>query len=237
MNKDQSKQYISEPLSKKIKSTETTAPCTEENNNNNKDLQHQSTSTNFKPRYTGPPFDQLTPSQKQIQDSILQSRPKTGLSGPFGPWLANPSICAPAQSLGKVCRYDTSLTKYQSEIVILLTGAKHCSHTEFDIHVGEALDAGVSMEVIQSIPRDGEFTLKNVEDNVLPLIENEKDRSLILFTTQLLMNSGLISDELYDEAKRIVGEGKDEVLVEITSIIGYYTFVAYTLNVFRIPSK
>jgi hypothetical protein len=30
--------------------------------------------------------------------------------------------------------------------------------------------------------------------------------------------------------------GKDAVLVEITSIVGYYAFVSYTLNVFRIPS-
>lgn len=215
---------------------------------------YQGTSSKFQARYNGPPSDKLTPPQKEIQAAILKSRPNTGLSGPFGPWLSNPSICKPAQELGKVCRYDTSLSKYQSELIILLTAAKHCSHAEFDIHVQEAINAGISLDIICAIPRDSKFTMLNVEQNLLPLIAKskpdngistscaassttyEQDCVLILFAVELLLHSGNISDELYERARRVLGDGKDEVLVEITSIIGYYTFAAYTLNVFRIPS-
>ena len=110
------------------------------------------TSKNFEPRYTGPPLEEMTAEQTSIPDSILASRPGTGLNGPFGPWLAVPAIAEPAQSLGKACRYDTSLSPRESELVILLTGAKFKSHTEFDIHVGEAVKAGIDLATSSAIP-------------------------------------------------------------------------------------
>ena len=65
-------------------------------------------------RYNGPPIETLTSEQIAIRNSILATRKGTGLSGPFGPWLANPSLANHAQLLGKFCRYDTSLSKWIS---------------------------------------------------------------------------------------------------------------------------
>jgi 4-carboxymuconolactone decarboxylase len=210
------------------------------------------TSNNFEARYAGPPESELTPEQQAIRSSILASRPKTGLSGPFGPWLANPAIAQPSQQLGKVCRYDTSLSKRESELVILLTGAKYKSDTEFDIHAIEANRAGVAWDVIKSIPWRGEeeFNIDTVKKYMLPVLEREHDNiksdanqpmpsrerevAIVLFTAELL-DSLAVSDETYNTTKAVLG-GKDSVLVEITAIIGYYAYVSYTLNVFRIPS-
>jgi 4-carboxymuconolactone decarboxylase len=197
--------------------------------------EHVHTSRDFIPRYAGPPEDELTAEQTEIRDAIVKSRPRTGLSGPFGPWLAVPEIAQPAQALGRACRYGTSMPVKESELVILLTGAKTRSHAEFDIHVGEALKAGMSMQVINAIPRDNAFSLKAVRENLLPLLENEREKAIATFTAELLETYG-VSDETYASTKAAV-DGKDSVLVEITSISGYYTYVAYTLNVFRIPSK
>lgn len=139
-------------------------------------------------------------------------------------------------------------------MVILLTGARHTSHSEFDIHVGEALKAGISMSLIESIPRDEEFSTKAVEDRVVPLLQQSEksidDRhtqqsesinidcareiAIVRFVSELLETS-TVSDERYSEAKITLGD--DSVLVEITSIVGYYTYCAYTLNVFQIPTK
>ena len=153
----------------------------------------------------------------------------------FGPWLAVPEIAKPAQALGRACRYGTSLSFLESELVILLTGAKTFAHAEFDIHVGEALKAGMTKKVINSIPRDQEFSIEAVREKVLPLLENDRQRAIATYTAELLVTSS-ISDETYEATKSLCG-GKDSVLVEITSIAGYYTYVAYTLNAFRIPSK
>ena len=252
---------------------------------------HAPTSHNFKPRYSGPSPQQLTPEQQSIRQSILNSRPNTGLNGPFGPWLSIPSIARPSQELGRAVRYGTSLSMRESELVILLTGAKFKSEAEFDIHVGEARRVGISLDVIQSIPRgrllseiDAEvsqktitslqeeegFSLKKVKDSVVPKLEKEHDNNnninneqhtsnveenkdemanssinssnakerevaIVLFTAELLEKS-TVSDETYATTKQVL-DGQDSVLVEITSIIGYYAYVAYTLNVFKIPSN
>lgn len=196
---------------------------------------HTFTSRDFVPRYTGPAESEMTEKQKEICNSILKSRPRTGLSGPFLPWISNPEIAEPSQELGRVCRYNTSLSSLESELVILLTGAKCKSHTEFDIHVGEALKAGVTIEVINSIPRDEQFCLEAVRETVVPLLDDDRQKAIVKFTSELLDNC-TVSDETYEMAKKALGD-KDSTLVEIVSIAGYYTYVSYTLNVFQIPSK
>ncbi|KAL7470342.1 hypothetical protein ACHAXS_010560 [Conticribra weissflogii] len=237
--------------------------------NDDNDNIYLPTSTDFQPRYAGPPLTEMTPAQKSLRESILRSRPNTGLSGPFGPWLAVPSIAMPSQELGRVCRYETSLSKRESELVILLTGARFKSEGEFDIHVGEARRAGIGMEVVKSIPRgrllsqmEGmvgngggkeavEFSLENVERFVIPALEKDHDEgiesvsgesdkskerevAIVLFTAELL-ETFTVSDDTYKRTKEAL-DGKDSVLVEINAIVGYYAYVAFTLNVFNIPS-
>ena len=194
------------------------------------------TSEDYVPRYFGPSENEITDEQRSIRDAIIASRPRTGISGPFGPWLASPEIARPSQELGRACRYGTSLSMRESELVILLTGARHRSHTEFDIHQGEALRAGLSMGIISAIPRDDNYSLVKVKSDVLPLLgTNKREKGIATFTAELL-ETCTVSDETYAASLEAVG-GKDLVLVEITAIIGYYTYCAYTLNVFNIPSK
>lgn len=222
------------------------------------ECQYEQTSHRFLPRYNGPDPSHMTPAQTKIYQSILQSRPRTGISGPFGPWLAIPTIADPAQQLGRACRYETSLSFRESELVILLTGARHRSHAEFDIHVGEALKAGISMELIEGIPRDDDFSARAVEDRLVPLlqrgqeqegrtqsgngdnygecmnIDSKREVAIARFVAELLETSS-VKDENYHKAVEALGG--HSVLVEITSIVGYYTYCAYTLNVFNIPTK
>lgn len=198
------------------------------------DIDYPITSESFIPRYNGPPIDEMTDEQRAIRDDIIKTRPRTGISGPFGPWLAVPEIGWPSQQLGQACRYGTSLTMRESELVILLTGARHRAHAEFDIHQGEALRSGLTMEMITAIPRDDEFSLDKVMSDLLPLLaDSERDTAIAKYTAELLETS-TVSEETYQETLKAVG-GKESVLVEITSIIGYYTYVAYTLNAFNIP--
>lgn len=197
--------------------------------------EHQYTSRDFVARYNGPSEEEMTEEQRDIRQAIIQSRPRTGLSGPFGPWLAVPAIAQPAQALGKACRYETSLSFRESELIILLTGAKTRSHAEFDIHVGEALKTGLDLTTIAAIPRDDAFSLAAVEKQLVPLLQSDREQAMARFAAELLEIYS-VSDETYAATKAAVGD-KDSVLVEITSIVGYYTYVSMTLNTFRIPSK
>ena len=61
----------------------------------------------------------------------------------------------------------------------------------------------------------------------------EREVAIVLFTSELLETSS-VTDSTYLKTKAVF-DGKDSVLVEITAILGYYAYVSYTLNVFRIP--
>lgn len=198
--------------------------------------------TSLMPRYTGP-TENLTQEQIAIRESILESRPGTGLQGPFGPWLSVPSIAQPAQSLGHTCRYGTSLSKKESELVILLVGVKLDSVTEIQIHIGEAIKAGWAMDLVGILPilgssgqinRRGAPTFsQDVRTHLLPLISTERERAIAMFAAELL-ETNHVSDATYASTKETIG-GQDSVLVEVTSIVGYYSLVCWTLNVFQIP--
>jgi hypothetical protein len=158
-------------------------------------MKYTQTSHNFIPRYNGPSTDEMSDVQLNIYNSIVESRPRTGISGPFGPWLAVPQIADPAQKLGHACRYGTSLSPQESELIILLTAAKHKSHAEFDIHVGEALKAGLSMDVIVSIPRDDDFSVTALQECILPKLMNRpRDQMIVLFVSELLVHSRVCDD-------------------------------------------
>ncbi|CAJ1967178.1 unnamed protein product [Cylindrotheca closterium] len=197
---------------------------------------------NLIPRYTGP-TEKLTEEQIVIRESILNSRPGTGLQGPFGPWLSVPSIAQPAQSLGHACRYGTSLSKKESELVILLVGVKLDSVTEIQIHIGEAIKAGWAMDLVGILPilgsgaqsnRRGSPTFsQDVRTHLLPQLSTERERAIAMFAAELL-ETNRVSDGTYASTKETLG-GQDSVLVEVTSIVGYYSFVCWTLNVFQIP--
>jgi len=100
--------------------------------------------------------------------------------------------------------------------------------------VDEALKSGWTMEFVEAIPRDGAFSLAAVKSQLFPLLKTERVRAIAIYTAELLETCS-VSDETYGACKKAL-DGSESALVEITSIVGYYTYVSYTLNAFRIPS-
>lgn len=77
--------------------------------------------------------------------------------------------------------------------------------------------------------------LDDIVRRVILQLDDKRLAVVARFTAALLRHSGRMGDELYAECA--VGLGGDEgatALVELTSITGYYTYVAYTLNLFQI---
>eukprot|EP01061_Rhynchopus_euleeides_P019731 TRINITY_DN32367_c0_g1_i2.p2 TRINITY_DN32367_c0_g1~~TRINITY_DN32367_c0_g1_i2.p2 ORF type:complete len:181 (+),score=53.71 TRINITY_DN32367_c0_g1_i2:64-606(+) len=171
-------------------------------------------------RYKGPAEDEMTEGQRQVYDEICRNR-TTGIKGPFGPWLANPVLADAAQTLGRVCRYETSFTLRESELAILMTAVHHKAPTEWAIHVGEARKAGMPEEVIAAL-----------EQGATPPGMSEREAAIHTMAKELLANS-TVSAGAYGQAVRVLG---DTATVELVSIVGYYTYVAYTLNAFQIQA-
>eukprot|EP00041_Stephanoeca_diplocostata_P020377 m.454041 g.454041 ORF g.454041 m.454041 type:complete len:707 (+) comp21563_c0_seq1:114-2234(+) len=172
-------------------------------------------------RYGGPSVDAMTADQIALRAEIEGSR-TTGLAGPFGPWLSNTAIARPSQELGRVVRYETSFALRTSELAIITTARHHNSNTEWTIHAEEARKAGLDVVLIDKIDQG---TISG-DDFTCPL-----EQCVWQFATELLRTTA-VSDDTYAALERHVGHAG---VVELVSIVGYYTYVAYTLGAFCIP--
>jgi 4-carboxymuconolactone decarboxylase len=160
--------------------------------------------------------DQLSSDGREIYASILRTR--GNLDGPFLVWLHSPGLAAPAEKLGAFCRYNTSLSKAESELLILLVAAHFRCSGEWQIHATIAVKAGLDRELIDAILTGSTLTSLSSRLSVLHALTIE------------LLRHNEIGQITFAQALEIFGA---QGLVEIVGVIGYYGFVAMTLNAFE----
>jgi len=167
-----------------------------------------------------PAFDPATASAEQqaVLGEIL-SGPRGNLDGPFLAWIASPAFAQHAQRLGAFCRYETGLSKRLSELAILVTAARWHAQAEWQIHYPIAIDAGVSPAIAEAL-RAGEP----------PRFDDEDDELIFAFATELYENRR-VSDRTFEAALSRFGR---TTTVNLVGLLGYYTLVAMTLNVFEV---
>lgn len=162
-------------------------------------------------------YEQLSPAARDIYQSILKTR--GNLDGPFLAWLHSPGLAAPAQALGSFCRYNTALAENESELLILLVAAHFRCTGEWQIHVPIACRTGLGPAVISAILA-----------GVPPEFASVRLSALHRFSEELLKDNQ-VTEASFNRAREIFG---DRGCVEITGVIGYYSFVAMTLNAYQI---
>jgi len=160
-----------------------------------------------------------TPRQQEIHDAIA-SGPRGSVRGPLAVWLHRPELAARAQDLGLYCRYDTSLDPRLSELAILVTARVFGSEYEWQVHKKHALKAGLEPNLIEAIrlnrrPDFSDAELEIVHD-VARAAHEKHD----------------VDDGLYARAIAVLGEQR---MVDLIGLLGYYTLISLTINVFRIP--
>jgi 4-carboxymuconolactone decarboxylase len=161
--------------------------------------------------------EHLSPAGREVYQSILDTR--GNLDGPFLAWLHSPGLAAPAEKLGAFCRYSTSLAEIESEFLILLVAAHFRCVGEWQIHVPIASRAGLDTASIDAI-----------QIGVPPAPASPRLSVLHSFSDELL-NHNQISEGSFVKAREMFG---DRGCVEIVGVLGYYSFVAMTLNAFEI---
>ena len=169
----------------------------------------------MKSRLTLPTVASMSDEQRCIFDDVVRTRGNA--SGPFLAWLVSPGLAGPAQELGAFCRYKTSLSLQESELLILYVAAHHTCLGEQQIHEPIANNAGLSDEVLIAI-----------RTHEVPMLETPRLRLLAEIANELL-DTKLIRPELYECAIQLLGE---KTMVEVVGVLGYYAMVAYTLNAF-----
>ncbi|MBF9043742.1 carboxymuconolactone decarboxylase family protein [Rhodobacterales bacterium HKCCE4037] len=171
------------------------------------------------PRIPLPSPEEMNEAQKAVYEKIVGG-PRGTLVGPLRAALHNPALADRWQALGQVLRYETCLPPDLNELAILLSARHWNSELEWTIHAGAARKAGLDEKVIEAI-RVGQP----------PDFKDERAREVYEFSRQLLEN-GKVDDVAY----AAVLDRWDAVgTVELTALLGYYSMVAMTLNVHRIP--
>lgn len=163
--------------------------------------------------------ENLSESQRVIYDAIA-SGPRKGVRGPLAIWLHRPELAQCAQNLGRYCRYDSSIEPRLSELAILMMGRHWLAEYEWAAHKPFALEAGLSIDVIDAI-RDGRE----------PDFKHE-DEALVYAFIRQLHDQRQVDDSLYQSISKALGE---TAVVDLVGIAGYYTLISMTIKVFEVP--
>ena len=162
---------------------------------------------------------EMTPAQKQVHDEIVAGR-RGRFGGPFQILIRSPEVCRHLSRLGEYLRWGSSLSPALSELAICLTARHIRANYEWHAHAPLAIEAGVPAAAIDAI-RTGakpQFTAD--------------DQALVYRIVSELIDTKRLSDSTFAEAIKSFGE---QGVVELGTIIGYYTAIGNALNVFQVP--
>jgi alkylhydroperoxidase family enzyme len=175
--------------------------------------------------------DQLNTDQKRLYDNIAGDtrRQQTRrfrmiseddtLTGPFNALLYAPGVGDCVQQLGGALRFDSTLAGHLRELAILMVAQRWRANYEWYAHAPIAAREELGDAVIEAV-KAGEVP-EGAADDVLCIHR---------FVSELV-ETRRISDETYHAAREHIGENG---LVELISVIGYYSLLAGLLNSFEI---
>ncbi|MGY9016485.1 MAG: carboxymuconolactone decarboxylase family protein [Rhodospirillales bacterium] len=163
-------------------------------------------------------LDDMSDEQKRVYEEIV-SGPRGAVRGPLSVWLTRPGLADQAQSLGRYARFDTLLPPRLSELAIITTARIWGSAYEWFAHSGIALEAGIDEEFVEAL-RQGK----------IPKFDDSQQKVVFEFAVTLHVKRRVLDDQFNHVVDQI---GKDAV-VDLVGILGYYTLISMTLNVFEV---
>ena len=163
--------------------------------------------------------EQMDPEQRRVFDDIVRTR-GTWLNGPYAPLLHSPELADKAQQFGELVRYRTTLEPRLSELAIIVTARHWDCQFEWFQHEKIARKQGIAEAVCEAIAK-----------GQLPQLADESEEVVYAFATQLLERHR-VSEATYSRARELFGV---KGVVELVAVIGYYGFIALTLNAHEVP--
>ena len=161
------------------------------------------------------PPAQYSEEQKQAAADFEAAR-KVPVFGPFEPMMYSPQVMSQARAMGDYLRYKSAIGNTLSELAILITAHEWTQDYEWSVHYPIALKAGIRKEVADDIAAGRR-----------PNAMSPDEKTVFDFTSELLRNKQ-VSDATFERAKSRFGT---KGVVDMTGIVGYYTFLAMQLNV------
>ena len=165
------------------------------------------------------PPGKMTEAQKKAADEFVAGR-GTPVVGPFVPLLRSPEVMLRAKAMGDYLRFKSVLPPRLSEFAILITARQWTQQFEWGVHSTIAVKAGLSPEIV-----------KAVAEGARPAGMSEEETIVYDFCTELHHNKS-VSDATY---ARALAKFKEQGIIDLVGINGYYTFLSMVMNVARTP--
>lgn len=166
------------------------------------------------------PPAQYSAEQKQAAADFEAAR-KVPVFGPFEPLMYSPAVMSQARAMGDYLRYKSAIGNTLSELAILLTAREWSQDYEWSVHYPIALKAGIRPEVADAIANGRRPTALSADEEIVYDYAME------------LMKNKQVSNATFGRAKARFGA---QGVVDMTGIVGYYTFLAMQLNVAQYAS-
>jgi 4-carboxymuconolactone decarboxylase len=165
------------------------------------------------------PPPQYSAEQKQAAADFEAAR-KVPVFGPFEPLMYSPAVMSQARAMGDYLRYKSAIGNTLSELAILLTAREWTQDYEWSVHYPIALKAGIRTELADAIA-------EGRRPNAL-----SPDEEIVYDYAMELLRNKQVSNATFERAKARFGA---KGVVDMTGIVGYYTFLAMQLNAAQYP--
>jgi 4-carboxymuconolactone decarboxylase len=162
--------------------------------------------------------EQLSEQQEQALAEFVAARGQ-----PTGPWIAllrSPELMKRTRGLSDYLRFESVLPGWLREFVILMTARQWGQNYEWNAHYAIAMDEGLSPDIAQAIAEG-----RRPEGMV-------REEAILYELCLELQRNHSVSDATYERAVERFGE---QGVVEVVSLMGYYTMISMILNTSRAP--
>jgi len=158
--------------------------------------------------------DELTAEQRAVVEAIVAG-PRGHFGGPFPTLVRSPELADRVQALGETIRSRSSLPATCRELAILAVASHWGAEYERQAHRQLALDAGVEPAAVEAIDAGRRPELPAGEHAAYAFVRE-------------VVDTGRVSDEAFAAAHEAFG---DQGVVDLLGLAGYYTLLAFVLNV------
>jgi 4-carboxymuconolactone decarboxylase len=167
-----------------------------------------------------PPIPSADQTEEQKQAIAEFTAARGQITGPWIALLRSPELMKRTRGLSDYLRFESPVPGWLRELVILMTARQWGQNYEWNAHYPIAIDEGLSPDIARAIAEGRRPQGMVAEEQILYELCLELQR-----------NHG-ISDATYEKAVERFGE---QGVVEVVSLMGYYTMISMILNTSRAP--
>jgi 4-carboxymuconolactone decarboxylase len=161
----------------------------------------------------------MSAEQRAAYDRLI-SGPRGRLPTPYKIWLHQPSLAMAMEGTGTYLLHNSSLSKREIELAVLIVARHFRSEYVFNAHSREGLDAGLAEEALAAIAADR------------PPVLAESRECAIRDAAQALCGEGRIAQSVFDAANAALGQ---KGIADLLALLGYYTAVSMAMKMYDLP--